>query len=364
MSYIREGNIQMFRRSKKIYIAILAGVLIMGLIFGCAKKEKGMPLGDSRITEMNFSYDTTELYMYVHAEKIGPDSAKVTINKRVGPMNYTGHTHKGDLTLSGEQVKTLFDIFSRYDLKAWTNLPSRSSVSGPARALVLLDGDDIAYDIMWNARFPETIPPEEDIFYFELYNFFNGLIYDAPEWAEVRSENLDDPRDDPIYKGRTVTWFGHERALVPGTGSSDDYGAEIDYGDEKWWIAENFVGTWIMTGEQSRQTFGMGMIAGDPMSPAGADPYPAEATLTVGTDGSVTLEIEDTVWTGSVASNKRYYRQDIGLALRDNTGGYRPFTVACAAPESYDKIYVSSFPGPVPEPQFTPINITMEKKAQ
>ncbi|MBR2671006.1 MAG: hypothetical protein IKE27_02290 [Oscillospiraceae bacterium] len=338
----------------------------MGLLFGCAKKEKGMPLGDSSITELNFIYDGNKLYMYVHAEDISPEGAKVSINKRVGEMNYTGHSHEGDLNISGEQVETLFEIFSRYDLEAWSHLPSRSSISGAARSIVLLDGDDIAYDIMWNARFPETIPPEEDIFYFELFNFFNDLIYYDPDWAEVQSDNLEDPREDPVYSERTVTWFGHERELVPGTGSTggNNYGAEIDYRDEKWWVVEGFVGSWTMTAEPSRQTMGMGIVSGGPVTQdSSMVQYPSEAVLIIGEDGSIRLEVEDMVWTGTIASSKRYYKNEVGLGLCDPNGGYRSFTVACAYEESFKKIYLSSYPGPVPEPQFTPINITMEKTA-
>jgi hypothetical protein len=123
-------------------------------------------------------------------------------------------------------------------------------------------GEKMIY-VPWDAIFPETLPPQEDILYFELYNYFNDLISDDPEWEEVVSENMDDPRDNPAYGERNVMQYGKEVRLVPGTGvySENGAGAEIDYSDLKWWLEEGFTGTWTLS-EEDREW--MSKIAQNP----------------------------------------------------------------------------------------------------
>lgn len=154
------------------------------------------------VTGLRFEYDKysgEQYYLNAYVEDMTENGGKITLIKRVGPMNYTGHKKEGELTLSGEQVALLWEILDRYDLKAWSQLPTKSSSVSPTRNLIVFRGEKILYRVMWNARFPKTLPPQEDILYFELYNFFNDLVAAESGWEDVISENLKDPRDNPAY---------------------------------------------------------------------------------------------------------------------------------------------------------------------
>jgi hypothetical protein len=303
----------------------------------------------SAVTEIHFTYDMyagNQYKLEAWAKDFTPAGASVTIEKRVGPMNYTGFKKRGDLKVDKAQAAALLDVLSRYDIKGWSELPAGSSGSAPSRSLYVFCGEEM-YGVAWNARFPKTLPPQEDVFYCELFNFFNGLIHDEPGWEEVRTDDLDDPRDNPAYGARKVTHFGNEVRLVPGTGVyyADGRGAEIDYGGRDWWREEGFFGVWEL----------------DPEKPQD-DPFcrnVKEAALRVGADGGVTLELDDERWTGTLPSG-RAYLSDIGVRLESGTAR-RSFTIHPTDQNSYAHLRVSAYPLPHPEEQFIPIDTALVK---
>ena len=327
----------------------LCCALICALLLGaCGKEPEETEQHPEGIWKIHFSYekgygDQVELDVWV--ENISDEGADASVMKRVGPMNYTGHTLEGEIRLSGEDTKQLMEIVSRYDLDAWAALPTGSVSSGLNRTFTVFRGDEMVY-VAWNARFPKTLPPEEDIFYAEVFNFFNGIIAGESGWEEVLSEDLDDPRDNPAYGERTVTQFGKKVHLVPGTGTyhEDGTGALIDYGDLHWWQEEGFTGTWVMAEEQPEY------------------PGTKDAELTVLADGSVTLKADGNVWQGTLGNN-RYYKDSITVLLDDEDGG-RAFTIWPVEWDSYERLHLYSYPGPVPEVQFYPVDVDLIRQDQ
>lgn len=206
---------------------------------------------DKPITAVRFNYDKfggTQFEIRTYTTGIDSDGGDIEMYKRMGPNNYTGHRKEGTIRMNAEQVKRLFEILDDYDLEAWTHLPRGGAGYSPTRSLMVFSGEEIVYDIMWNAPFPKTIPPREDIMYCDLFNLFNGIIDETDGWEEVRGATVPDPREEPAYKERTITWFGKERRLVLGTGVgyADGQYADIDYGDLHWWEEEGFVGRWVL----------------------------------------------------------------------------------------------------------------------
>lgn len=352
---------------KEMKKTILIALVILMMLFGCKKKNTTAPVQtpqvaptaaaqaaetpenkDGRVTGLHFTYDMysgEQFYLDVHVSELTERGAKAELTKRVGPMNYTGHKMEGELQLTGEQADTLLEILGRYDLAAWSKLPTSGSGSAPSRSLLVFSGNETIFDIRWNAKFPETLPPQEDIMYAELYNFFNGLIADAPGWEEVRSEDLDDPRENAAYGGRTVTWFGHEVKLVPGTGTWHEDGsyADIDYEGKDWWIEEGFTGRWTLDREQP--TDGPNEIG--------------SASLKVMDDGSILFKLDGEEWPGSLSSVRRY-KDSVYMTL-ERDGEKRSCEVGLMYEESYERIHIRCYPGPVPEPQFTPIDVYLVK---
>ncbi len=311
---------------------------------GCEKEKTD----DQAICNVNFTYDKfsgDQLYLAAYVSKLNTDKATVELTKRVGPMNYTGHKKEGVVYLDSKQIKQLLDIFSRYDLEAWSKLPTASSSSDPSRYVVVLSHDDILYDIKWNAKFPETNPPEEDIFYYELYNFFNDIISKEPGWEEMYSDDLPDPRDNPAYYERTVSWFGNEVKLVPGTGTYHEDGAygELDYEGRNWWIEEGFVGTWTLNEENPTHDLNI----------------PTSSKLVVYEDGTLEFELNGETYSGRV-SDKRIYKAPAGIVLEKEL--FRRYCDAeTTHDQSYEEIHVTCYPDPVPAEQFAPIDVFLLK---
>ncbi len=351
---------------------ILIALVILMMLFGCGITNTPVPTqtpqaaptaatptaaaqaaqtpeaAPKRVTGLRFSYDNDsgeQFCLNVYVTELSEDGAKAEVEKRVGPMNGTGHSKEGTLTLSAAQAAALLDILGRYDLAAWSDLPTSGSASSPSRSLIVFSGADTLCDVRWNAKFPETLPPQEDIMYAELYNLFNGLIAETPGWEEVRSEDLADPRENPAYEDRTVTWFGHEVKLVPGTGTwhADGSYAEIDYEGKDWWIEEGFTGRWTLDREQP--TDGPNEIG--------------KASLKVMEDGSVLFKLDGEEWPGRLSDIRRY-RDSIYMTL-ERDGERRSCEISLSYEESYERIHVRCYPGPVPEPQFDPIDVYLVK---
>ncbi len=302
------------------------------------------------ITRVHFTYNkmyTVEVEMDVWAEPITETGAELQMSKRVGPNNYTGKKKKGTISISRAQVDELLEILGRYDLEGYAKLPAHGSVAGTTRSIAVFYGERMV-NVSWNTRFPETLPPEEDIMYSEIFNYFEGIIDREPGWEEVRSDLLEDPRDNPAYYERTVSWFGHEVSLVPGTGvyHEDGRGARIDYGDKKWWQEEGFSGTWTMTEKDQAERY-----ATD-----------TEAEFTVSEDGSVTLKTSGRDWSGTLPDVRRY-REDIQVELKCKDVSGRTFTISLInGDEDYGRLRISAYPDPYPTEQFkeTDIYVTQD----
>ncbi len=343
---------------KKLKVLLLIGMIILGgvFMFGCLRDKKGgedvtvdksNPEWVKAATCISFNYEHKagdEFELNARIEDIDENGGTLELKKRVGPMNYNGRSKEGELSIPREKIDELLEILSRYDIKGYSELPTRGSVSTPIRSLYVIIGEDVTY-VAWNAKFPETIPPTEDIMYYEIFNFFNDIVSAEPGWEEVRSDNLDDPRDNPAYGERIVEQYGNEVSLVPGTAalSSDGTGAEIDYGDKLWWQEEGFIGEWQMTAEDSENTNTSCKSAG----------------FTVDENGNIRFTVDGIDWTGTLG-NTRYYRSDINVSLTDGTDT-RTFTIAPMSYENYDNIQVSAYPGPVPEEQFAHIFAQLTK---
>ena len=299
------------------------------------------------ITGIRLIYDMYSgdmFYMNACVSDMSLSGASAEIIKRIGPDNADGTKMEGTISLSREETEILRKILSRYDLAGWSKLPVSASGSAPSRSLIVFSGDDILYDIAWNAKFPKSLPPLEDIMYAQLYNYFNDLIRKTPGWESVRSDNLADPGNNPVYRKRTAVWFGNEVKLVPGTGREDGRYAEIDYADLNWWTAEGFTGTWKLDSNAEADEF----------------PLPKSGTLTVKDDGTAELMINGEIWNGTLSSVRRY--QDDASMTVEHDGETRSCTIETANDQSYESIRIVCIPGPVPEPQFDPVWIPLVKE--
>lgn len=318
-------------------------------LFGCKNTSPASnnetETGYNGVTEVHLTYDKNygdQFYMDADVVKMSDKGAKLKITKRIGPDNYTGTKKEGTIDLDKSQVDELFEIMGRHDLQSFTNYPAYGSISGPVRTLFVLNGDNIVYSVCFNTHFPETLPPEEDIMYCEMFNFFNDLIANEDGWEDVVGENLEDPRNNPAYYDRTVTWFGNEVKLVPGTGTYHEDGryAEIDYEGKKWWIEEGFIGEWTLDKEKTEDV--------------------SAASLTVNEDGSLLLTVDGVIHKGTVGEIRRY--KDSVLIGIEIDGSERGATVDLLYEESYESIRIMCFPNPVPDEQFDSIDVYLLKK--
>lgn len=303
------------------------------------------PAGE--VTAVHFCYDMfsgEEFKLDAWVEEIDASGAKLTLSKRVGPMNYTGHSMEGELRLSREKTDELLEILSRYDIEGYSRLRGSGHSSAPSRTLAVFYGERML-DVRFDAAFPETVPPVQDVMYCELYAFFNGIVTAEPGWEEVRSADIPDPRDNPAYGERTVIHMGREVRLVPGTGTDyeDGRGATIDYSGEAWWLIEGFTGTWKISGEDA----------------AYPDRTHESVTLTVGEDGAALLDVDGEQWEGTLPKD-RCYRSDIGITF---TRGYtrRSVTVELMNDDDYTQLRLYAYPGPIPEEQFDPLDVRVSR---
>ena len=71
------------------------------------------------------------------------------------------------------------------------------------------------------------------------------------------------------------------------------------------------------------------------------------------------LTLDGVEWSGTVSGVRRY-RDDVRIEVGR---GYetRPCAVELKEEESYEHIRVTCYPGPVPEPQFDPIDVSLAK---
>ncbi len=300
--------------------------------------------GINGITEIHLTYDKSvgeQFYLEADVVKMSEKGADIIMTKRTGPDNSLGKKKKDTVKIDKEKLDELFEILGRYDLEGYTGLQAAGTTTPPYRTLFVLNGDKVVYSVCFNTQFPKTLPPEEDIMYFELFNYFNDIIAGEEGWEEVVGENLPDPRDEPAYYERTVTWFGKEVNLVPGTGVGYDDGkyAVIDYGDKKWWIEEGFTGEWILDKDNAEDV--------------------SYASMTVNDDGEVQLTVDGVLYNGTLDEVRRL-KDSVYFSL-EIEGRERAATADLMIEESVESIHVSCYPLPVPETQFDPVDVYLIK---
>lgn len=310
------------------------------------------PIDPEKVSRIVFDYDSfsgSQFEINAIVTDITSEGALLQITKTVGPMNYTGSGKEGKVLLNKRQTEKLLDILCRYDIKRYSSLQKRGSGSSPSRSIWVFEGEQryaVSFDTIFPAPADPFTPPEEDIMYFELFNFFNGVIRNEPGWEEVRSDDLPDPRQNPAYGERIVEHFGHEVKLVPGTGVDyeDGRSALIDYGDRIWWLEEGFTGSWTMSADDREYDY----------------KTCEDAKLSVDDAGRAVLTLDGVEWKGSLGYN-RYYMEDIAVLFEDEKGRRRVCEIMPLEGDSYEYLRVRCYPGPVPEPQFVPIDVLLTK---
>lgn len=339
-----------------LFTAVFGVIMAIGYIgTGPGPETQTQDPGDvqsEEITEVHFEYDEFSGEQYrldVWVESITEDGADAQIEKRIGPMNENGRSREGTIRMSAEEVDRLMAILGRYDLEMFSQRPTESANTLPVRVLSVFYGDRMV-SVDWNSEYPKTVGPDEDIMYYEAFNFFEELIDKEPGWEDVRRDlpKEEDHRDNPDIYESTVSWFGHEVSLVPGTGdgSEDGWGAQIDYGEKDWWLKEGFTGSWSMTEEDREQEHSTD----------------SEVLLAVSKDGNVMLRTDDEVWTGQLPEI-RYYKNEIWVGLKNANLNERAFAISYQN-EDYSHLHISAYPGPFPEEQFLPTDVYVTKNMQ
>ena len=320
-------------------VRFLLGAAMMTVFTGC-KAEQPVKTGLHQVHFEYSRYSGDEMALDAWVDHITESGAEVTVKKRIGSGSSAAE-QEGMLKITADQTEELRAILNRYDLEAFSKLPERSYGSSPHRSLRVWDGDR-DYDISWNKVFPKTLPPEEDILYFELFNYFNGLLKGNAAWQDVIGDDLEDPREDPKYQVRTVEQFGNLIPLVPGTGNSTNgYGAELDYGDRIWWLEEGFTGSWHACASETVETT--------------AD----TGVFRVEEDGMTELQVDGTVYSGTLGKVRTYLEPVMAeLAAGEEK---RTFEIMPLHQDDYTELQIRSYPGPVPEPQFEPIDLYLVK---
>lgn len=181
-----------------------------------------------------------------------------SINRFGGNISFIkqkGASHRDDIVtreasfyLNEEQVEELRRLLFSFDLPKLNALPRGTYGYGAGVHLKVVSGYKTYY-IDQLTKFPKQVPPLADTVYIPLYNYFNKISLLKNELAQIELDMLLDPYLDPVNNPRTVFLYGKERSLVPGTGNAEGYRATVDFEGKKWWVEENFVGTWRMTEE-------------------------------------------------------------------------------------------------------------------
>lgn len=95
---------------------------------------------------------------------------------------------------------------------------------------------------------------------------------------------------------RRVWHHGQYVQLVPETGNIVGMGAIIDYGDTPWWVAEEFVGTWVAT-EADRERIAEWYSDGNP---------PDDGTLEIREDGTFAMTFAGTSYEGTLDATRGF----------------------------------------------------------
>ena len=130
--------------------------------------------------------------------------------------------------------------------------------------------------------------------------------------GETEPENGAAENETAPEEKQSVNWHGTEMELVPGTGQSDDLtGAVLDYGDNRWWVEEGFVGQYLMN-EDTEQLAGV------------TEEY---SELTVYENGAVVWITDDAVYSGELFDKRHYGDAAHGYVTADDDQVPRAFEI-------------------------------------
>lgn len=135
--------------------------------------------------------------------------------------------------------------------------------------------------------------------------------YTNDVFAMVPAATAADTRVETGPRERTVWHHGQNVRLVPETGNVVGTGAIIDYGDTPWWIAEEFVGTWVMT-EDDRQLITEWYSDGNP---------PDDGKLEIREDGTFTMTFGGISYEGTL-NETRGFSVYAGASMSPVDGDY------------------------------------------
>lgn len=257
------------RKMVKIIIGVLLAALIAALFVFCKKYDpqpqpqpqpgpgNDTPDGEDRRCDLNqFRYTET-----------GPDGEySIFLDQTYGRARYVVHDRNGEdrqYYVSNQVLFDLYDYMLEQDFENWRYLDSEN---------VEAEGDTvikIEYRINGMSRdFGSRRMPKGGI---ELLRHFTQIA--------AGYEN-----DDNETKPFKVKIGGKEYWTKRGTGNSVGMGAVIDFGDDKWWIVEKFVGHYELT-EKSRKVW-------EKKDSFNSRSY-GSATLDIYEDGRLVLKVDD-----------------------------------------------------------------------
>lgn len=103
--------------------------------------------------------------------------------------------------------------------------------------------------------------------------------------------------DENEMKPFTVEIAGKTYSTVRGTGNSVGTGAVIDFGDDKWWEVEGFVGEYALTDPGRKVSEELLGENNDDLK---------NVTLSLRPDGAVTFTVDDKVYEGTCDAERKY----------------------------------------------------------
>ena len=166
----------------------------------------------------------------------------------------------------------------------WVDAPERANwMDDESTTWLIMNYEDVQFIVSSRQELPEDRYKAFNIIYTYLTSFVSGF-------DRKMRQNIGAPAPDIIKEVH-----GKKVKLVPGTGNSVLTGAEINYGDKKWWIEEEFVGRFESTQSSLKQT-----------SEETEEGVEIKAAMKIEKDGNFTLKINDTEYVGSLGVQRLY----------------------------------------------------------
>ena len=270
------------RKGQKLLLTT-ALVVSFGIFAGCGGASSNPVSTESTSEESNIRFDSTGLNEVQYVEEMGKGDYKVYLYRVednnaelcVTEVDGTEIRYSVDTKIYGDLRKVLDD----HNMLDWTNLGKDEVVSGT--------GDPITVKAVVVAR-PFTMTTDR-----------------MPEGGDKYLTELKDimlsyATEENVIREFTVTIKGKEYATTPGTGQADGTGAIIEFGDEKWWVLENFVGYYELT-DESREM--MDVVFADNSK------HFDNVSLEISKDGTVHFVADELISDGRTDS-RRMYKKD------------------------------------------------------